>query len=88
MNLNVKAFGIACAVLWGACVLLLGLGNLLWPGYGLAFLGMVSSIYPGYEIGGFGSVIVGTLYALVDGFIGGVVLAWVYNKLGRSGGSV
>lgn len=87
MSLNVKAFGIACAVLWAACVLLLGLGNLIWPGYGAAFLGMVSSIYPGYEVAGFGSVIVGTLYALLDGFIGGIVLAWLYNKLVGSRGS-
>jgi len=85
MNLNVKAFAIACAVLWAACVLLIGLGNLIWPDYGVAFLGTVSSIYPGYEVGGFGSVIVGTLYALVDGFIGGIVLAWLYNKFAGGG---
>jgi hypothetical protein len=30
------------------------------------FLDSVSSIYPGYEVGGFGSVIGGTLYGLVD----------------------
>ena len=85
MNLNVKAFGIAAGLLWGACVFLVGLCHLIWPGYGVAFLGSVSSIYPGYEVGGFGSVIVGTLYGLVDGFIAGIILAWLYNKL--AGGS-
>ncbi len=85
MNLNMKAFGIACGLLWGACVLLIGLGNVIWPGYGVAFLEMSASIYPGYEVGGFGSVLVGTLYALVDGFIGGIILAWLYNKLAGSG---
>ena len=41
----------------------------------------MSSIYPGYDVGGFGSVIVGTLYGLIDGWVGGVILAWLYNKL-------
>ena len=85
MTLNVKAMGMACGLLWGGCVLAIGLAQLAWPGYGVAFLDMVSSIYPGYEVGGFGSVIVGTLYGMVDGGIGGIILAWLYNKLAGSG---
>ncbi len=85
MTLNVKAMGVAVGLLWGACMLLMGLANLIWPGYGVAFLNLVASIYPGYEIGGFGSVIVGTLYALVDGAIAGVIVAWLYNKAAGSG---
>jgi hypothetical protein len=85
MTLNVKAMGIACGLLWGVCVLVIGLANLAWPGYGLAFLDVVASIYPGYEVGGFGSVIWGTLYGLVDGAIAGIIVAWLYNKLAGSG---
>lgn len=82
MKLSVKAMGLTLGLLWGGMVLVVGLANLVWPQYGVAFLGTVSSIYPGYHVGGFGSVIVGTLYGLVDGGIGGVILAWLYNKLG------
>ncbi|MBI1993008.1 MAG: hypothetical protein HYS67_01045 [Deltaproteobacteria bacterium] len=33
-----------------------------------------------YKVAGtFGSVIVATLYALIDGAIGGVLFAWLYN---------
>jgi hypothetical protein len=40
----------------------------------------MSSLFPGYEsIGTFGSVIVGTLYALLDGAVCGAVFAWFYN---------
>jgi CBS domain-containing protein len=39
-----------------------------------------ASIYPGYHPGtGMGSVATGTLYALVDGAVGGAILAWLYN---------
>jgi hypothetical protein len=44
----------------------------------------VSSIYPGYEVGGFGSVVVGAGYGLVDGAIAGLILAWLYNAAAGS----
>ena len=60
----------------------IGHANLIWPSYGVAFLQLVDSIYPGYHVGqGLGSAIVGTLYAILDGAVGGLVLAWVYNRL-------
>jgi hypothetical protein len=41
---------------------------------------MVDSIYPGYKAAtGFGSVIWGTLYGLVDGAIGGAIFGLLYN---------
>jgi len=41
----------------------------------------MSSVYPGYKAAGtLGSVVVGTLYyALLDGAVGGVLFAWLYN---------
>ncbi|MBI2210777.1 MAG: hypothetical protein HYU47_09280 [Deltaproteobacteria bacterium] len=37
-----------------------------------------------YEsFGTFGSVIVATLYALIDGAIGGVLFAWLYNRCAK-----
>jgi len=81
MKLSIKSVAITLAIIWGAAVFLVGLGHLLAPDYGTAFLGVVASIYPGYEVGGFGSVIVGTLYAALDGAIGGAIFAWLYNKL-------
>lgn len=80
MKLSLKSLTITAAVLWGVIVFLVAVANLIWPPYGAAFLNTVSSVYPGYEVtGSFGSVIVGTLYALLDGAIGGAVFAWLYN---------
>ena len=81
MSLSVKGLALTAAIFWGVLMFLMGISHLVWPSYGLAFLELVQSIYPGYTIGGFGSVIVGTLYASVDGAIGGAIFAWLYNKL-------
>jgi hypothetical protein len=87
MRLNVRAFALACGLLWG-----LGLFVLTWwiilfdgPSSDPTFLGRV---YRGYEVTAVGSV-VGLAWALVDGAIGGAVFAWLYNALAgsRSGGA-
>ena len=81
MKLNTKAMSLTSAIFWGAAMLLVGLGNLIWQGYGQQFLETVSSIYPGYHATrSVAEVIIGTLYAFVDGLIGGAVFAWLYNR--------
>lgn len=80
MSLNVKALALSAAMLWGMAVFAVGLANTVWPGYGLSFLSVVASIYPGYvHDGSLYQVVVGALYAAVDGLIGGAIFAWLYN---------
>lgn len=80
MSLNIKALATAGAIVWGGCFFLVGLANLIWDSYGVACLQLAASVYPGYHgPGGFWSVIVVTLYALVDGAVAGAILAWLYN---------
>lgn len=82
MRLNIKAFCLTTGILWAAAVLLVGIANLVWSGYGGVFLQLIASIYPGYDATrSFGAVVVGTLYALLDGLILGLVFAWVYNLI-------
>jgi hypothetical protein len=82
MKLDVKAFGLACGLVWG-----LGLFCLTW--WIIAFDGasraptLIGHIYRGYTISPIGSLI-GLAWALADGFFGGIVFAWVYNKLSGS----
>lgn len=84
MRLNLKALAIALGLAWGGGVLLVGVAHLLWPSYGASFLEVIASVYPGYRVGGFGEVIVGTLYALLDGAACGVVVGWLYNAAARA----
>ncbi len=83
MKLNVKAFALACGILWG-----LGLFVLTW--WVIAFDGstseitMIGRLYRGYTISPLGSLL-GLLYGFIDAFIGGAILAWLYNLIaGRS----
>ena len=81
MQLNTAAMAVAFGIFWGACVLLLGLANMIWADYGRTVLQICASIYPGYHPGtGVGSVVIGTIYALIDGCVGGAILAWLYNR--------
>ena len=80
MRLNITAMALAVGLIWGGCILVVGAANPIWPGYGQAFLQLCASIYPGYRPGtGIGSVVTGTIYALVDGGVGGAIFAWLYN---------
>ncbi len=81
MKLCVRSLALASGILWGGMFLVVGLLNLLGGGYGAHLLHFGASIYPGYGgPAGFGSVLVVTLYGLVDGAIGGALLAWLYNR--------
>jgi hypothetical protein len=79
MRLNVKAFALTCALVWG-----LGLFFLTW--WIIAFDGatgevtLLGRIYRGYRLSPMGSVI-GLIWALGDGLIGGAIFAWLYNIL-------
>jgi hypothetical protein len=81
MKLDKVRLGGTLATVWGLIAFLTGIGNLIWNQYGVAFLKVMESIYPGYTFGrwGFWGVIVVTLYAALDGFVIGVVVAWIYN---------
>jgi len=84
MKLSVKGLTFSAALTWGLVVLFVGVLNLRSPSYGLAFLQLVSSVYPGYHpVATVGNVVVGTLYAIVDGAIGGAVFAWLYNAVAK-----
>ncbi len=80
MKLNVLACGLACGLIWG-----LGLFIITW--WIIAFDGqqpgeatVIGQVYRGYEITTMGSLL-GLLWGLGDGFIGGVIFAWLYNLL-------
>jgi hypothetical protein len=81
MKLDVKAFALACGLFWG-----LGLFLLTW--WVIAFEGAtgavpdVGLVYRGYNISPAGSLI-GLVWGLFDGLIGGALFAWFYNVLVR-----
>ncbi len=80
MKLDVRAFALTCATVWG-----IGLFLATWwiiaidgPSDGATFIG---SLYRGYSLTPVGSL-VGLVWAVVDGLIGGAIFAWLYNWFG------
>jgi hypothetical protein len=81
LRLCVRTSALTFGILWAVVFFLVAGAQQIWPTYGVAFLDLMDGLYPGYAPDGFGSVILGSMYALVDGAIGGAVLAWLYNRL-------
>jgi len=84
MKLSVKGLSITAAIIWGAALLIMGSANMIFPGYGSNFLEVMGSVYPGYHPStGLPSVIIGSLYGVVDAGIGAAIFAWLYNFIGE-----
>jgi len=84
MKLSVKGLSITAAIIWGAALLIMGSANMIFPGYGSNFLEVMGSVYPGYHPStGLSSVIIGSLYGVVDAGIGAAIFAWLYNFIGE-----
>lgn len=77
MKLNVKAFGMACGLMWGLTIFVATWWVIMRTGASGAptFIGRV---YIGYTVSAAGSF-VGLIWGLVDGWIGGMIFAWLYN---------
>ena len=84
MKFNIKALALTAGLIWGGAMLVVTSANLIWPGYGQSFLDVIASIYPGFRPGaGISSVIVGTIYGVVDAAIGGAIFGWLYNLFAK-----
>jgi hypothetical protein len=79
MKLNVKAFAVTCALMWGFGVFCLAWWIMLFEGATgeVPFLG---HLYRGFNISPLGSII-GLVWAFFDALIGGAIFAWLYNLL-------
>jgi hypothetical protein len=74
------ALGIAIGVVWAAYIFIAGITAMF--GWGNAFVDLMASCYIGYSASILGAII-GGIWALVDGFIGGFCIGWLYNRLAK-----
>lgn len=81
-KLDIKAFGLACGILWAAAMFILGMMNLLLD-WGSALTELMGSVYIGYRPTFLGSL-VGAVWGFVDGGVAGLLLAWLYNKIAKN----
>lgn len=77
-TLGVISFGLAVGLTWAIGVFALGIVAWLFDwGGGLA--GALATLYIGYGPS-FVGAIAGAVWAFVDGLIGGLMVAWFYNR--------
>jgi hypothetical protein len=72
--------GIALGVTWALGVFFAGIFAMF--GWGVAVVDLMASFYIGYGASIPGAII-GAIWALVDGFVCGVVIAWIYNRVAQ-----
>lgn len=80
-KLDIKAFGLALGIIWGLAMLSLGLINIAGH-WGSGIVDEMSTLYIGYKATVLGSII-GGIWGFLDAGIGGVIIAWLYNKLAK-----
>lgn len=78
------SLGLTLGIVWAGAILLTGIANRFCPPYAYEFLKMVDSIYPGYHAQtGLRNLPIGVIWGFFDGFIGGFIIAWIYNLVGK-----
>jgi len=77
MKLSKRALGLSLGLLWGVTVLLATWWLLYWGSPG-GTISKIGAFYLGYSFTWVGGLI-GFFWGFVDGFICGVIIAWLYN---------
>lgn len=81
MRLHVFAFGMAIGVSWAISMLLIGLsGHFFQTNTNL--IASMGEMYVGFNAT-IGGSFIGALWGFIDGFIGGVVVAFLYNMFSK-----
>jgi hypothetical protein len=82
MKLSLKAVALTTGLLWAGCILLVSIINLADPQYGVGFMALTNSLYPGLHfMHRWENLLGGAIYGFVDGAIGGLLFAWIYDHL-------
>jgi hypothetical protein len=79
MKLNVKAFAIAAGLVWGFNWFVLTWWMILFEGitYEVTLIGR---LYRGFSVSPIGSL-AALFWGFVDGFLIGLLVSWIYNKI-------
>jgi hypothetical protein len=76
MNLRKRALGLTLGIIWGLVLFVATLWAVI-EGRGRT-LDLLSGYYPGFTVS-YGGAVIGMIWGFVSGFIGGVLIAWLYN---------
>ncbi len=78
-KLNAIAFGLSLGIIWAVFLFILVLTSMYFD-WGTGIVTGVSELYLGVEVSWTGAILA-LPWAFVDAFVGGFLVAWLYNKL-------
>lgn len=79
MKLHAVKLGLSLGIVWAVAMVMLSFMTMWW-GWGDSVVDVMGSLYIGYSATPLGALI-GLGWAFCDAFIGGFVIAWLYNKM-------
>ena len=79
MKFDVKAFALTCGIFLGLAVCVSVWLILLFDFFPPDIINTIGKYYIGLDVSILGSFI-GLVYGFIDGSIGGLLFAWIYNK--------
>lgn len=79
-KVNGNALGLSFGVVSGFAVLLMSVFAM--NNYGVEMVQLIGTVYPGYDASIKGAAL-GLVYGFLDGYIGGLIIAWLYNKFNK-----
>jgi hypothetical protein len=77
---QIVPLGVGIGVVWAFYVFSVGITAMF--GWGDHLVASLGTLYLGYQASVVGALI-GAAWAFADGFIAGVIIAWVYNRLAK-----
>lgn len=80
-KLDAKALGLALGIVWSASLVVMAV-LVITINYGAPFVDAMSKFYLGYDTTARG-IVIGAIWGFLDAGIGGLVIAWLYNKLAK-----
>lgn len=82
MRLNILAFSLAAAILYTFGVIWAFIMAL--TGVSTAPYELVNGFYLGWLSPTVGGLVLGAVFAFIDGFIAAIIFAWLYNKIAKA----
>lgn len=76
-RLDPTALGLAVGLTWAGAIAFLGIVSRF--GWGEGWRELLADVYLGYEE----NTAAGVAWGLVDGFVGGYLIGWLYNRFRR-----
>ena len=79
-KLDARAMALAVGILWSALIFLSAFMAMF--GWAVGLVDVMGGLYIGYQATFIGAII-GAIWAFIDGYVGGLIVVWLYNKFAK-----